>query len=193
MRKESPTRSLKPSSSTALLESLFGKRVANSLAEFKSKSPAEKAMAASRSRVRALEIKLNVARRTTLAVSRVRRKQLASAELESITLAGKVAEISADRDLLLTANTQLLARTDELELSAYDQKRMSQTASETNTLVVECAKALIEADPASFKRIFKSPDSSASRILVTSITKVTSQRPLPGGKSKAGRTSPSSW
>lgn len=193
MRKESPTRSLKPSSSTALLESLFGKRVANSLSEFKSKSPAEKAVAACRSRVRALEIKLKVARRTTLAVSRVRRKQLATADLESITLAGKVTEVSADRDMLLTANAELLAKVEGRAADPYDQKRMDQSTAETHALLVGCAEAFSEVDPEGAKRFFSSQGNSATRVLATSITKVYSPKTFPGGKSKTGRASPSNW
>lgn len=185
MRKESPARSLKSDSSAMLLERLFGKGATKSLAAFLAKSPAEKALAVSKSRFRTQEIKIDALKRTALAVSRVRRKQLVSAERVSLTLAGQLTEVSTDRDLLLTANTELLARTAELELSADDQKRMSQSASETNTLIAECARALIEADPVSFKRIFKSPESSASRILASSIVKIYNPRPLPGGKSKS--------
>lgn len=193
MRKESPTRSLKPSSSTALLESLFGPGVVKTLTAFKSKSSAEKATAASRSRVRTLEIKLNVARRTTLAVSRVRKKQLASAELESITLAGKFAEVSADRDMLLTANEELRIEAERRAIDPYDQKRLNQSAAETDALLVRCYEALADADPEGARRILTSQGNSATRVLATSITKVYSPRALPGGKSIDGRASPSNW
>ena len=193
MRKESPTRSPKTSSSTELLVSLFGKGVVKSLGAFKSKSPAERAMAASRARVRTLEIKLNVAKRTTLAVCRVRKKQLASAELESITLAEKVTEVSADRDMLLTANAELLAKVGGRAADPYDQKRMDQSAAETHALLVGCAEAFSEVDPEGARRFFSSQGNSATRVLATSITKVFSPKTFPGGKSKTGRASPSNW
>lgn len=192
MCKESPARSQKKKS-VMLLERLFGAGAAKSLAAFHSKSSAEKALAASKARVRILESKLLVAKRTSLAVSRVRRKQCALAEQDSIALTGTLNRISADRDSLLSANTELLAKTENLELGLSKQKTIVHRATETNELVAECAAALYEADRAAFKRIFKSPHSSASQILTDSIMKVTSPRPLPGGKSKSGRTSPSTW
>jgi multidrug efflux pump subunit AcrA (membrane-fusion protein) len=193
MTKNSRAHSLKPFSSTVLLERLFGRGVLKSLGAFKSKTPAERAVAASKARVKTLEIKLNVARRTALAASRVRRKQLASAELESISLAGKVAEVSADRDMLLTANEELRLKAERRAIDPYDQKRMDQSAAETHSLLVGCAEAFWEVDPEGAQQFFRSQGNSATRVLATSITKVYSPKTLPGGKSRAGRASPSSW
>lgn len=192
MRKRPPSCSPK-NKSAMLLDQLFGVDAAQSLASFHSKSSAEKTLAVQKSRVKILEKKLMVAKRTSLAVSKVRMKQLAAANMESITLAGKVTEVSAHRDMVLTENAELRVELERRALDPYDQKRLDQSSAETHALLVGCVEAFLEVDPGGAKRFLRSQGNSATRVLATSITKVYSQKALPGGKSKFGRASTSSW
>lgn len=193
MPKQSTSRSLKTVSSPMLLDSFFGKGAARSFVAFMAKGPEEKALAAARSRARILKKKLEVAKRTSAAASTVRKKQLSATQDESLAMAAELTTVSAHRDQLLTENAELLAEIERRVSDPYDQKRLDQSSAETHALLVGCAEAFSEVDPEGAKRFFRSQGNSATRVLATSITKVYSPKTLPGGKSKSGRASPSSW